>query len=146
WRLRAILKPPVTLGARCLVEDGAGRIVLVRHTYTPGWHFPGGAVDPGESAAEAASRELVEETGLQLDDQPVLVSLYFNRALARRDHVALFAWRLGEPVDDAELSAPAHEIAQVGLFAADALPQDVSGSVKRRLSERAGEVPVSAHW
>ncbi|WP_205327545.1 NUDIX domain-containing protein [Glycomyces sp. YM15] len=41
----------------CLVERDDGH----------GWALPGGGIDPGETAAEAAARELWEETGLQID-------------------------------------------------------------------------------
>lgn len=56
--------------ARILLLDGAGRVLLFRFTADdrpPFWVTPGGAVDPGESYAEAARRELREETGLALD-------------------------------------------------------------------------------
>ena len=59
--------------ARILLVDGGGRVLMFR--FTPGdrpplWCTPGGAVDPGESYAEAARRELWEETGLERDCGP----------------------------------------------------------------------------
>jgi 8-oxo-dGTP pyrophosphatase MutT (NUDIX family) len=56
--------------ARILLLDDKGRVLLFR--FDAGdrpafWATPGGAVDPGESFAEAARRELCEETGLDLE-------------------------------------------------------------------------------
>jgi ADP-ribose pyrophosphatase YjhB (NUDIX family) len=46
------------------VDDG-GRMLLVRHAgHQDGWGILGGAVDPGESPAEAAVREAREEIGV----------------------------------------------------------------------------------
>lgn len=49
--------------------DGQGRVLLIwRHRFIPdrwGWEIPGGRVEPGEEPAEAAAREVVEETGWQ---------------------------------------------------------------------------------
>jgi 8-oxo-dGTP diphosphatase len=39
--------------------------VLVRHRERSTWEFAGGHIEPGESADEAASRELFEETGAE---------------------------------------------------------------------------------
>ncbi|MEM9222068.1 MAG: NUDIX domain-containing protein [Pseudomonadota bacterium] len=146
WRLRVLIRPPVTLGVRCLVRDSTGAVVLVRHTYVRGWHFPGGAVDPGESAADAAHRELMEETGISPTEAPHLVSLYFNRSLAARDHVALYRWDLDHAIDPSSLRAQPREIAEVGLFAPGQLPDGVSSSVRRRLEEGAQDGEPSTHW
>ena len=59
--------------ARILLVDGANRVLLMRFTpddRPPLWCTPGGAVDPGESYAEAARRELWEEVGLTRDCGP----------------------------------------------------------------------------
>jgi 8-oxo-dGTP diphosphatase len=57
--------------SRLLVLDHADRVLLFRFVFTKGalrgqdyWATPGGAVEPGETFAEAAQRELFEETGI----------------------------------------------------------------------------------
>ena len=52
--------------ATCVVRDDEGRFLLVRHADTGYWAVPGGAVDPTETPADAAVRELWEETGLHV--------------------------------------------------------------------------------
>ena len=50
--------------AAAVVFDDAGRILLIKHRDTDTWVTPGGAIEPGETPAEAAVREMWEETGL----------------------------------------------------------------------------------
>jgi 8-oxo-dGTP diphosphatase len=50
-----------------VVRDDRGRLLLVRRGTEPAkgrWSVPGGRIEPGETAAEAVVRELLEETGL----------------------------------------------------------------------------------
>lgn len=52
-----------------------GRVLLVRRRVKEGslsWQFPGGEIEEGESANEAAVRETREETGLEVKDVSVL--------------------------------------------------------------------------
>ncbi len=56
------------VSARAVVVDEAGRVLLVRHRDGDReFHvLPGGRIEPGETAAEAARREVLEETGLEV--------------------------------------------------------------------------------
>jgi 8-oxo-dGTP pyrophosphatase MutT (NUDIX family) len=59
--------PAATWVAPCAfaaVRDITGRLLLVRRCDTGDWELPGGHVDPGESAADAAVRETAEESGI----------------------------------------------------------------------------------
>lgn len=130
--------PPVTLGVRTAVFDGS-RILLVRHTYMDGWHMPGGAVDRGESGAQAAIRELREETWVEADGEPRLVGFYFNLMKTKSDHIALYLCeRWANPRG---LASPNAEIAECGFFETAALPDGTTAATRRRLLEIAGSAP-----
>lgn len=54
--------------SRLIVLDPANRILLIQYQARNGvafWYTPGGGVDPGETAEEAALRELDEEVGVR---------------------------------------------------------------------------------
>jgi 8-oxo-dGTP diphosphatase len=55
--------------AGAIVRDDRGRLLMIKRGTAPGmgqWSVPGGRVEPGESAAAAAVREVEEETGLRV--------------------------------------------------------------------------------
>ncbi|WP_315720161.1 MULTISPECIES: NUDIX domain-containing protein [unclassified Bradyrhizobium] len=54
------------------IFDDKGRILLGRDAETNLWTLPGGAIDPNEHPADAASRECFEETGLIVRPQRLL--------------------------------------------------------------------------
>ena len=60
-----------------VVPDGQGRILLIRRTDNNYWSIPGGGMEPGESVRQAASREVMEETGINCEITG-LVGIYSN--------------------------------------------------------------------
>lgn len=60
-----------------VVPDDQGRILLIRRTDNNYWSIPGGGIEPGESVRQAASREVMEETGINCDVTG-LVGIYSN--------------------------------------------------------------------
>lgn len=137
------LARPMTLGVRAAVLDGEGRVLLVRHSYTPGWHMPGGGVEPGETLLEALAKELREEAMIAFASEPRLHGIFYNDRYSRRDHVAVYIVRdfvsLGE-------RKPDREIVETGFFPLSDLPQATTQSTRARLAEIIGGQAISQKW
>jgi ADP-ribose pyrophosphatase YjhB (NUDIX family) len=142
-RISGLLMRSVTLGVRAIALDPAGRVFLVRHTYTPGFYLPGGGVELGETAVAALTRELAEEGGLELSEPPRLIGFYHNPRHGRRDHVALY---VANNVRQSKSRAPDWEVAESGFFALDALPADATASTRARLAEYFDAAPPDPIW
>lgn len=50
-----------------IVVNDAGQVLLQRASIDGLWCIPGGGIDPGEQPADAAAREVLEETGLLIE-------------------------------------------------------------------------------
>lgn len=132
----------LTLGARALVVDPDGRILLIEHSYTPGWHFPGGGVERDETTEEAIHRELVEEAGILPGHRPRLVSVHSNARLFRGDHVLLYRiehWTVGPATSRGE-------ILRVGWFHPSELPEATTPGTRRRIAEMLDGGPPDLFW
>ncbi len=112
----------------------AGRILLTKRADFEVWCLPSGGIEDGETAAEAAIRETVEETGVEVELLE-LVGLYARFGCLPDMHAAVFAAR---PVGGAIRIQPG-ETVEVAYFAPEALPEAMSvGHRQRALDALAG--------
>lgn len=142
-RLARVGRWPLTIGVRIIVRDDEERVLLVRHTYAPGWHFPGGAVDRRETAIDAAVRELREEALVEATSPPRLVGVYLSTVNHKSDHIVFFeagAWR------SIEGKRRPLEIAEASFFPVRDLPKGTTGGTRRRIAELLGEAETATLW
>lgn len=131
-----------TRGVKVMAFDRAGRVLLVRHAYGRSdlYMLPGGGIARGEEPADAAVRELGEETGCAAREL-ALVGRYRAGGEGRRDIVFLFrALTEDRPAPDMR------EVVEAAFFAPDNVPPNTSPATRRRLEEAAGRRVVSERW
>ncbi len=58
-------------GVSAIIRDDEGRVLLQKRSDDGTWSLPAGAIDPGETPAEAVVREAYEETGLHVVPEKV---------------------------------------------------------------------------
>jgi 8-oxo-dGTP pyrophosphatase MutT (NUDIX family) len=89
------------VGVDAAVFDEAGRVLLVQRADNGRWCMPGGLADVGESPAQAAEREVWEETGLHVEARRLVgvfdgrVSLGWEAFALHLYHIAFICERVG---------------------------------------------------
>jgi len=132
---------PVAFGAHAIVLDAEGRVLLVRHSYVRGWHFPGGGVRGGEPADAAVLRELTEEVGLASYSSCEFYGLFTRKVGPATNVIALYRLK-----DVTIAFEPNLEIRKVMWADSANPPEDTSPGTRRRLAELTGKTPVSPYW
>ena len=126
-RVIGIIKP-ISLGVRVLlIQDD--KVLMVRHTYQDEWFLVGGGVKRGETLAEAARREAMEEAGATLGNLE-LFGIYTNLFFFRTDHIAVFLCD-----DFTYTSKNDWEIESIELFPLDALPENTASGIRHRIED-----------
>src|SRR4051812_43465614 len=88
--MRWFVTRPRTFGVRAIVLTPEGRIVLIRHSYAPGWYLPGGGRRRDEAPQAAILRELREEIGLEGQSRIQHLGCYEHRPNHKRDRLDLY--------------------------------------------------------
>jgi len=97
-----------------VVTNDAGEILMIRRTDNDNWAVPGGAIDLGESVAQAAVRETSEESGIECEitgivgiySDPKHVLLYTSNGEVRQEFSIVLTARplSGQPTPSSESS------------------------------------------
>jgi 8-oxo-dGTP pyrophosphatase MutT (NUDIX family) len=120
-RLNWLVRRPRTFGAHALALTPAGRVILVRLRYAPGWRFPGGGRREEEDPRDAVLRELREEIGLISHGEVQLAGELEESPDFKRDLASLLVVR-----DVRYRPRWSWEVEQVVEAPLDALPADLS--------------------
>lgn len=94
--------------AGCVLLQRGKVLMLWRHRFIPastGWEIPGGRIEPGEDAAQAAARETLEETGYAVGPLTHLASWHPSPGISDQTFHAYLATagrKVAEPVDTHE--------------------------------------------
>ena len=138
-----LMRRGLTLGVRAIVRSDDGKFLLIRHTYTPGWHFPGGGVEKGKTIELALNNELLQEVGLKIVGKPVLHGIFYNDGITKRDHIVAY---LCDVKGDSEATPKSIEIAETGYFDPKNLPSDTDLGTVRRIREVVWGEEKTENW
>ncbi len=127
--------------AGVLLRDARGAILLVKPAYRPEWMIPGGVVEAGETPAQAAIREVREETGLDVQLTGLLCVDMVNAQDGFSESIHfLFAARTRQ--QDQHLRADGVEVLQVRFTETETaltlLPAATARRVREALSASVG--------
>jgi 8-oxo-dGTP pyrophosphatase MutT (NUDIX family) len=121
------VRRPRTQGAHALALTPERKLILVKLRYARDWRVPGGGQERGESAEQAALRELHEEIGMTDHGRVRLAGELEERVSFKRDLAALLI------VEDVRYRPRrwSWEVEQIGEFDIDRLPADTAESTTR---------------
>jgi len=118
--------PKVAVGA--VVGNDRGEILLVQRADTGVWLYPTGWADVGYSASEVAVKEVLEETGMEVD--PVRLIAVLDGLRLGFTSVPLYSLVFHCRLLGGELRGHPLECADVGWFAEDELPTPLAGATR----------------
>jgi 8-oxo-dGTP diphosphatase len=124
-----------------LHRDPQGILLIERGNPPYGWALPGGFIDCGESAEQAAVREAQEETGLAVR-LTGLLGVYSDPDRDPRFHTLSAAYTA--ECDDDAIPCAGDDAKNARFFPLDALPDDIAFDHRRIITDFAKKISRSA--
>src|SRR5947207_11583893 len=115
--------PKVAIGA--VVGNDAGEILLVQRADSGVWLYPTGWADVGYSASEVAAKEVLEETGIEVE--PVRLIAVLDGLRLGFTRIPLYSLVFLCRAMGGQLKPHPLETSDVGWFPEDNLPQPLAG-------------------
>jgi ADP-ribose pyrophosphatase YjhB (NUDIX family) len=132
---------PLASGEAVVMRDG--KLLLIRRTDDGLWALPGGITDPGETLAQSARRELLEETGLA-GRVARLLGVFDSRLWHSEKKIHFYHAVFLIEADDPE-PRPSPEVSAAAYFGEDDLPPLSPGHHLRApfvLRQLRGDAPI----
>ena len=107
-------RPVATVGA--LIHDGRGKVLMIRtHKWSNLWGIPGGKIERGEASEAALTREIREETGLEISDIAFVMvqDCIHSPEFFRKEHFLLINYIAKTSSHEVTLNEEAEEFAWV---------------------------------
>jgi ADP-ribose pyrophosphatase YjhB (NUDIX family) len=129
----------IVVGARCVLRDADGRVLLIKRSDNGAWAYPAGTMELGESISDCAIREVREETGL-IATALTLIGIYSNVEHVNTPNMFGHKYQFISVVFridayEGELVRETDETTDAVFYPVDALPEGLSNSVVRTLKD-----------
>lgn len=125
-------RPILLVGAGIFVVDEQDRLLLLKRSDNGCWGLPGGATDPGEVVEDAAKREALEETNLEIGEMSLFgvfsgPELYYKYPNGDEVYNVTIMYLSRDWRGKVKLN---HEHTEWKWFAAREIPENVSPPIK----------------
>jgi ADP-ribose pyrophosphatase YjhB (NUDIX family) len=137
-RSLSVAMPVFSVVSVAIIDDN--HILLIQREDFRVWGLPGGDIDPGESLAQAAVREVREETGLTV----ILTRLVGLYALVGAEQSVITTVFTARPAGGV-LSPDPREVSDIGWFTPESLPADLMWWHRQRIQDALAGV-TGAVW
>lgn len=127
--------PVILVGSLVLIFNKDKQVLLQLRSDNESWGLPGGTMELGESFEEAATREVYEETNLEIQNLKFITNFSgkdYHMVYPNGDEAYTVTALFESEEYEGELSADINETQNLKFFDLDKLPQNISPPVKMK--------------